>query len=75
MLREGPEGGLSAGEGARHADFGGRKGLTCAGARRQEGSFRNPGEAGVVVGGTVGGNRLWKVGGLLAGWVPREPSL
>lgn len=42
MLREGPEGGLSAGEGARHADFGGRKGLTCAGARRQEGSFRNP---------------------------------
>lgn len=58
MLREGPEGGHSAGEGARHADLGGRKGLTCAGARRQEGSFRNPGKAGVVVGETVGGNRL-----------------
>lgn len=57
MLREGPEGGLRAGEGARHADFGGRKGLTCAGARRQEGSFRNPEKAGVVA---RGGGGQWE---------------
>lgn len=49
MLREGPEGGLCAGEGGRHANCGGGKRDHLCRCLETRGVLSNPEKAGVVV--------------------------